>query len=162
MSTTSTFQIASARTPVTAISAISCAKGGAYASAAIDNSTNLDAFCHIKITWTGTTSHLPVAGDPLKFYLLYAADGTNYEDGTPSTNDGSTAPPTATPLNPDCFIGVASMYNDANAHTYVIRDRALLPFKFKLLVVNGSTGDSSSAVVVTAVVYGDNMQGVTP
>lgn len=51
------------------------------ADVVIDNATNLDQFLAITInlgSWTPATS------DYLELYLLYAADGTNYESGSSS------------------------------------------------------------------------------
>ena len=157
MSTTSTVQLAPARSPVTAVSAIGVAISGGYASAAIDNSANLDQSCDLKVNFQGTTSHVPVAGDPLKIYFLYATDGTNYDEGQPSTNDGTTAPAN---VNAPDLVAVVPLVADANAHVVTIKEIPLRPYKFKVLVVNGSAV-ASGTVTVTITLYGDNQQIIT-
>ncbi|MEA3226024.1 MAG: hypothetical protein U9Q07_08745 [Planctomycetota bacterium] len=101
------------------ISAQSVAAGANYLGSEIDNETNLDQFAAIELTMTPGVA--PTAGKVVELYILYAIDGTNYEQG--GTSDDPARGPDA--------VFPAEASTSAQATTKHVR---LRPFKFKLLV----------------------------
>ena len=66
----------------TGIAAESIANAAGFVGSAIDNSANLDDTLDLQVTINCATA--PTANTVLYVYLLFAIDGTNYEDGSTS------------------------------------------------------------------------------
>lgn len=115
------------------ISGVTINTGAGNLGSEIDNTTNLDRFLDVELSWQHGTG--PTANSPWYVYILYAMDGTNYEDGGTSTQP--TKVPAATFPAP----------NDTSAHKAARVNVPLAPFKFKLLVWNGTNQNSSSSAV---------------
>jgi hypothetical protein len=129
----------------TGIATASVAHAAGYLGSEIDNSTNKDTLCAIQVTWTLAAT--PTAGEPLYVYILYAIDGTNYEDG------GTALQPRK---GPEACIGVPA---NATANVETRIDIPLAPFKFKLLVWNGTAAkDITSLLTVLCQTYNPDIQ----
>jgi len=138
MSTTYTQGLAAGTSRTSGISSASCQNNKAYIGSAIDNSSYLDVFADIELVWAFGTN--PTAGNSLKLHILYAQDGTNYEEGT---GDGTTL---TSPL-PGCIVGSVSPAADTSTHRKIFRDIVLAPFKFKILAENSATGQTATITV---------------
>jgi hypothetical protein len=110
----------------------------AYLGSAIDNATNLDDFAHLEIVWSFGTN--PTVNNFLKIHLLYAKDGSNYEEGA---GDGSTI---TAPL-PGCQHAAVSPPADTNTHRKLFSYIPLAPYPFKVLVENNATGQTATVTV---------------
>lgn len=119
-----------------------------FAGAEIDNSVNLDEQCDIVLLFTLAAT--PTAGDPIKVYILYAMDGTNYEDGIPTTNDGAHDDGYA--ANPSAQVASIGTLAVATAQKMTLRGIGLRPYKFKLMIYNGTTKSCTS--LLTVLLYG--------
>ena len=153
MSTTSTHsQLATSRT--LGIAAQTLNTVSRFAGAEIDNSANLDELLDLVVLFTLAAT--PVAGDQIKIFILYAPDGTNYEDGVPTTNDGAHDDGNAAFASAQvAAIGVAA---SAAAQKMTIKNIPLSPFKFKIMVYNGTTKSCTSLLTVLA--YGKKFQTI--
>jgi len=129
---TLTFTTPTSRT--TGISSASLTVGARLLGSEIDNENTGDTLADIWIEWT--CSSAPTAGQVIEVYLLYAR-GTSYEDGDTSID----------PKAP--VIGVVPVYADTNTHRLCLRQRSLLPRKFKILLKSGLS------VSATVTVYCD-------
>jgi hypothetical protein len=97
---------------------------GSYsaASAAIDNTSNLDLFDDLELTVTYGTN--PTANAPVEIYLIPSTDGTNYADsGTPARN---------------LFVGSFLVQATTGAQRLILRGVPLPPGKFKYVAKNAS------------------------
>jgi hypothetical protein len=122
------------------------------ASSEIDNSVNLDELLDLVVLFTLAAT--PVAGDPISIYILYAMDASTYEDGIPGTNDGTAAAsPTPQPTALVATIGVRAV---STAQKITLKDIPLSPFKFKIVIYNGTTKSCTSLLTVLA--YGKKQQ----
>jgi len=101
------------------ISAQSVAAGANYLGSEIDNETNLDMYAAVELSMTPGSA--PTAGNVVELYVLYAIDGTNYEQGAVATD----------PEKSPAAVYAAKASTDAQAQTIMI---PLKPFKFNLLV----------------------------
>ena len=110
----------------------------AYLGSAIDNATNLDAFADIEIVYSYGVA--PTAGKTLSVHLLFAADGTNYEEGA---GDGTTV----TAPVAGSTVRTLSPLADTSTHRKLIQGIPLPPYKFKPLVYNLDTGQSATVTV---------------
>ena len=105
----------------TGISAQAIAAGANYLGSEIDNSANLDTLCDIEVDYTPGVG--PTAGDYIEAYLVYAQDGTNYEDGD------------ATPTDPvKASVGIVRCFTDTTRRRFLISGVPLSQFKFKVLL----------------------------
>jgi len=129
-----TIQLEGGTSRTSGISSQSITAGSNYLGSAIDNSSNLDMFADIEIEWSCATA--PTADKNLELYLLYAQDGTNYEDGDSST-DPKVAP-----------AGVAPAYADTATHRKVIRRVKVEPQKLKILIKSELDQDATVSVNV--------------
>ncbi len=98
-----------------------------------DNETNKKRFAAFQLNFQHGTG--PTAGRVWLLYLLYATDGTNYEDG------GTSVQPRKMPA---CSFPVR---NVTSAQVVTIPIVAISPFKFKPLVWNDTDQNSSSSAV---------------
>lgn len=143
MTTTYTSQPASAASRTSGIASQAVNNACHFAGSEIDNATNKDAFLDLVVSVTFGTN--PTAGNPFKAFILYAIDGTNYEDGIPSTNDG-TAAASPTP-NPEALVNSHGVLASTSSQKYTIRGIPLLPYKFKI-VLNNAGGQNATATVL--------------
>lgn len=91
----------------------------------------------------------PTAGSTVELYLLRAADGTNYEDGS-----ASVAP------NPGSRVGSFPVRAVTTAQRIVLRDVPLPPGLYKALILNDATGQAFAASGNTLKVRPHNLQNV--
>lgn len=109
-------------------------------SSEYDNETNKHTMASLELSFQHSTS--PTAGTTWLAYLLYAIDGTNYEDGGTSTQPQKVAAATF-PVR---------AVTTAQKVTVVV---PVQPFKFKVLVWNDTgISSSSSSVTLDMEVYG--------
>jgi len=109
----------------------SLANNGYAVSAAVDNDTGKHRYADFELVATYGTN--PSAGAFVSLFLVESVDGTNYADG-----DASIAPP-ATAL-----IGIFPIRAVTTAQRVAIRQVALSPFKFKIVIRN-ETGQAMAA-----------------
>jgi hypothetical protein len=95
-----------------------------------DNSTNLNMYAdfELNVTFGGNAT----ADTTVDLYLIPAADGTNYDDGSA----------TVQPLNH--YVGSFSL-RAATAHKVVLRNIVIPPTKFKVIVYNNGSGQAFPA-----------------
>jgi len=91
----------------------------------------------------------PTAGATIELYLLRAADGTNYEDGS-----ASVAP------NAGSRVGSFPVRAVTTAQRIVVRDVPLPPGLYKALILNNATGQAFAASGNTLKVRPHNLQNV--
>lgn len=127
---------ATLRTSGIAAAVIQNAKG--YIGSAILNNANLDAIADVEIVWSFATN--PTAGNYLKVHFLYAADGTNAEEGT-----GNGAALTS-PL-PGCLVGLVSPAADTSTHRKLLTGIPIEPFSFTALVENSLTAQNATVTL---------------
>lgn len=111
------------------------------AGAAFDNTGGLAT--HIDIEVLFQLAATAVAGAPLNFFLLAALDGTNYEDGIPSTNDGTAA--ASPPPDPGRQVASIGALADTNAHRIVREGIPIGPYKYRLVAYNGTTKSQATS-----------------
>lgn len=105
----------------TGISAVNLNAGANVLGSAIDNAANLDTWAEISATFLCGSA--PTAGTELEVYLLYAPDGTNYQDGD------------ATPTDPAGGQVGSFIARNVTSQQYPLSITVpLKPFKFKILV----------------------------
>jgi hypothetical protein len=120
-----------------------------FASAETDNSIYRDEVIDIDIQLALALT--PVAGAPINTYILYAMNGTNYEDGIPGTNNGTAA---ASPApNPGSLIDSHGVLASTGVQKWTIKDIPILSYKYRVEHYNGTT-KSASGVLLTTLVYG--------
>lgn len=120
---------ASASSRSTGISSQSIADGASYAGSEIDNATNKDTLMSVELAWSYGTA--PTADKTVELHVLYAIDGTNYEDLSVHTLRSAVSPPA-----------------DTSSYRRLLLDAVpIAPFKFKLAVKNTDTGQSITATV---------------
>lgn len=118
-------------------SSTTIADGATGTGSAIDNATNLDLFLSAEFSYSYGTS--PTANKTVNIYLTYSIDGTNYED-----------------VGNACLIGSFSPSADTSSHREMrIKNWPLLPYKFKIVVVNVDTGQT---ITLTVASYTHNEQ----
>ena len=106
----------------------SLANNSLAASAAQDNSTDLDLYADLEIVVSGFGASINQGTAYLAVYLCPSVDGTNYPDG----HDASVTPAAST------FIGqpVKATANGSGAVRNVITGISLPPRQFKIVVKN--------------------------
>jgi hypothetical protein len=118
------------------------ANGAGLLSSEVDNSTILDRYliCQGQMTpeAAGTTG-------PYYLYILYAVDGTNYEDG------GTSAQPSKAPA------AVFPVKAAASAQKVTTPRIEIEPYKFKLLYWN-ACGQQCDANTLLAYTYNEEIQ----
>ena len=117
------------------------------ADVVIDNATNKDKFLTIEALFGSWT---PTVNDLVEFYLLYAADGTNYESGS------TTFLPTL-----DRLWRSRRLSTDTSAAVKrVIVHGPILPFKFKVLWRwRGTNATAASGNTMSAATHNDDLNG---
>lgn len=144
MTKTFTHQLATGTSRTTGIAAQTLNTLCHFAGAEIDNSVNLDESADIELLFTLAAT--PVAGAPINVHILYAPDGTNYEDGIPATNDGTAA---ASPVPfPSSLVGSVGVAAASTAQRVTLRDIPLQPHKMKLVIYNGTTKSCTNLLTV--------------
>lgn len=133
-----TIKLSGATQRTSGIASAALSAGGNVVGSAIDNASNLDALCDIEIVFTCASA--PTAGQVIEAYLLYAPDGTNFEDGSDTVDPQSG------------LVGVAVARAVTTAQRVLIRNVALLPYAFKVLLKS----ELGQAATVTANVYTRN------
>lgn len=115
-------------------------------SAIIQNDVNLDMYADIEVKWQYNTN--PTIGKPLSVYIIYALDGTNYEDGAGIANGtGDVDPPASS------YVGAASVMPDTSGHRTLLKNILLEPLPMKILIMNDATGQTASGVTLTMKTY---------
>lgn len=100
-----------------------------------NNASNLNLFGDFQLDVTFAAG--PTAGTGINLYLVPATDGTNYNDG-------------ATTARPVIFLrGTWPLRNVATQQRLTISGVQLPPLKFKIFVVNNSTGRAFPATGTT-------------
>lgn len=111
-----------------------------YLGSVIDNATNLDEVADIQLAYSYGTN--PTAAKTLSLHILYAFDGTNYEEGAGDGSGTGDVDPMAHTL-----LGAVSPTADTSTHYKLFGGVPLLPYKFKLLVRNVDTGQTATVTV---------------
>ena len=127
------------------ISGVTVNSGAGALGSEYDNETNKKRFASFEATLDHTSS--PTANTIWKLYILYALDGTNYEDGSTSVEPNK--------------LPVSTFPVRANTDVQIIATEAipLLPFKFKPLLWNGTNQNSAtSAITLDMEVFGEEVQ----
>lgn len=122
------------------IAAASVATTANYIGSEINNATNLDELADIELTYAYGTN--PTAAKTLSLHILYAFDGTNYEEGAGDGSGTGDVDPMA-----HTQIGAVSPAADTSTHRKLFGGVPLLPYKFKLLVRNVDTGQTATVTV---------------
>jgi len=128
----------------TGISTASLNAGANLLGSAIDNATNKDRWLTCELTWTCTVAS--TAGKAVELYVLYAVDGTNYEDGD------------ATPTDP--AKGMAAAFFDdggTGAQKQTVVSIPIMPFKFKLLL-KSELDQNATSVTLLAYSHDEEIQ----
>jgi len=113
----------------TGISSQAIANAASFTGDAIDNATNRDTYLSVELSWSYATA--PTAGKTVEVHVLYAVDGTNFEE-----------------LSPQSMRAVVSPLADTSSHRRLILDAIpLAPFKFKLAVKNVDTAQTITATL---------------
>ena len=118
----------------TGIASQSISAGANYLGSEIDNSSNLDTEANIEVLITCSTA--PTANKTVEIYLLYAIDGTNYEDG------GVSVDPTKVP------VGIVAARNVTGAQRLTIEGVRLQPYKCKVLLKSELDQTSQTTTVL--------------
>lgn len=138
MSTTYLAGPAAGTSRTSGIAAVGIQNNKAKLGSAIANQTNLDALADIEIVWTYASA--PTTGYFLRIYLLFAEDGTNYEEGD---GDGTTL----TDALPGCGVGAVSPAADTGTHRKLLQGIPIPPYLFKVMVKNDATGQTATVTV---------------
>lgn len=131
--------LAAGTTRTSGIAAAVVQNAANYLGSAIDNATNLDDFADIEVVWAYGTN--PTASKSLKLYLLYAHNGTNYEDGAGDGTGTGDVDPLASSIK------TITPPVDTSTHRLVVGDVPLLPLAFKVLFANVDTGQTATVTV---------------
>jgi len=125
-----TIKLEAATSRTSGFSTTTIADGATGTGSAIANQTNLDKYLTADFYYTYSVN--PTASKTVKVYLVYAVDGTNYEDVDDNTNLAAVFSPAA----------------DTDNHRVVLlRNWPVLPFAFKLVVVNVDTAQTITLTV---------------
>ena len=129
----------------TGIAGVTVNSGAGYLGSEINNATDKRTGAVIELTFTHGTA--PTANRVWLVYLLYAVDGTNYEDG------GTSVQPSKQ------FHQSIPVKANTSAQKMTLRIPNLLPFKFKPLVWNDTNqNSSSSSVTLKMYAFDDEIQ----
>jgi len=117
--------------------------GWSAAGTELANQTNLDEFCDLVLAVTFGSN--PSGTKRIDVYMVVAADGTNYEDGSD----------TVAPQQKN-LIGSFELRASTSAQKLALKRIVLLPFKTKFLIQNKS-GQSfpSSGSTIKAYTYNE-------
>ena len=137
MSLPDVMQLTTGAIRTSGINAASVAAGANCLGSVIDNSSNLDFHADVELVWSCSTA--PTADRVLEVYLLYALDGTNFEDGDASTD----------PRAP--VMGAVPVFANTSVHRFLVRGIPLEPLAFKVLVK--SRLDQAATITVNIKTY---------
>lgn len=130
-----TLKLEAATARASGFSATTINDGATQNGSAIDNASNLDALLSAEFVWSYGSA--PTANKTIRAHLEYALDGTNFENADATNQIASFSPPA-----------------DTDTHRIVkLRNVPLLPFKFRLTIVNVDTGQQ---IIVTVNAYTHN------
>lgn len=119
--------------------------GAGALSSEYNNESNRRRFLAIELTMDHGSA--PTVNREWLVYVLYALDGTNYEDGGTSTQPKKN-PAAAFPVRADTNTLITSAV-----------DIPIAPFKFKLLVWNDTDQNSAAnAIILDAEAYDEELQ----
>jgi len=119
----------------TGIASASLTAGANSLGSEIDNTANKDRWATLELTFTCSTA--ATARKVVEAYLIYATDGTNYEDG-----DGTPTDPAKSPA------GVFVNRNVTTQQKTTITGIPLEPLKFKLLLKSELNQDATSLTLL--------------
>lgn len=126
----------------TGIAAQGVAAGANFLGSEIDNAAHKDRFATLDVLLGFTVA--PSAGKTMEVYLLYAADGTNYEDGSAAVDP---------PANP---VGVFPVRNVTGNQRMSLCGVPLEPFRFKILCK--SELDQTATATVLCYTHNEEVQ----
>jgi hypothetical protein len=115
-----------------------------YLTPAVDNSDETNGrrdVADIEVQYAFGTA--PAANTTLQVYILYAFDGANYEPGAGNGTGTGDVDPHAKSLV--ASLPVAAVTTQQGP--YLIEDVPLLPYPFKLLVMNNATGQTATVTL---------------
>ena len=116
-----TLKLTAATARTTGFAAQAIANTASHLGDEINNATNKDLYLSLEALYQYATA--PTASKNVDFYILYAFDGTNYEEASAAR-----------------IIATLSPAADTAAHRRVlVESLLLLPFPFKLHVLNKDT-----------------------
>lgn len=118
------------------------ASGANTLGSEIDNSTNKDRF--LSITSNLQSAVAPTENTVMEYYILYAPDGTTYEDG------GASVDPKKFP------VALHPVKNLTTFQNLVFSKIPLEPFKFRILLK--SELNQSTNAIVSAYTYNEDIQ----
>lgn len=110
----------------------------------IDNTTNKDRFLSFDLTFSCASA--PTANTTIEVYILYAIDGTNYEDGD--------ATPTDPTKNPAAAVAAR---NVTGAQRVAVTNIPIQPFKFKILI-KSELDQNATSVTLNAYTHNEDIQ----
>ena len=110
----------------------------------INNESNADRYLALEMQWAASDD-ASTAGEAMEVYLVYALDGSTYEDG------GDAVDPTKSPS----AIFIDDGTTDAQRQT--ITGIPLDPFKFKILLKSEFT-NQASGIYLDAETYNEEVQ----
>jgi hypothetical protein len=140
-----TIRLTSGMSRSSGISSASIVAGSNYLGVSIDNAVNQDVYASVEVVWQCGTA--PTADAVIEVYLLYAMDGSNYEDGA-GTGTGSGDVDPKTPI-----VGAVPVYADTAAHRHLVRNIPLEPYPMKVLLK--SEIDQTAVCTVNMKTYND-------
>jgi hypothetical protein len=100
----------------------------------IDNAANKDRFASLDLTFSCASA--PTANTVWEVYVLYAIDGSNYEDG------GAALDPAKNP------VGTIAARAVTGAQRQTLMNVPILPFKFKLLLKSELDQNATSVTML--------------
>jgi len=138
----STAKLTAGTSQSTGISSTTMNAGANLLSSEIDNATNKDRMLDLELAWTCSTAS--TAGYVVEVYILYAMDGTNYEDG------GTSADPAKNPTR--LFVDDGGTGAQRQTRLQI----PLSPFKFKILL-KSELDQNATAVALLAYTHNDDI-----
>jgi hypothetical protein len=126
----------------TGVAAQPIAAGGKYLGGEIDNAAGKDRFATLDVLLSCAVA--PSAGRTMEVYLIYAVDGTHYEDGS------------ATVVPPAMPAGAFSVRGVTGEQRLSLPNIPLAPLKFKVLCK--SDLDQAATTTVLLVTHNEEIQ----
>lgn len=137
---TTTLKLAGATQRTSGIATEAIANTAAFTGSAIDNAINKDGYLSVEALYSYASA--PTAAKSVQVYLLYSFDGTNYEE-----------------VSSRSLVTQFSPAADTSAHRRaIIANLRLLPFAFKLHVINV---DTAQTITLTLDARTHNEEAVT-
>ena len=121
-----------------------------YAGSGCNNATNKDEFLDLDITVSlkNAANNPPTAGEAIKTYVLYAMNGTNYEDGLHATDGTNGTTPSNPAPNANALVDSHGVQAITGPQKWTVREIPLLPYPYTVEIYNGCTGATGSAMTV--------------